>query len=482
MPLSANERMWLGMIRAAEGTHAGGPFAKNDADGYRMYFGGKLFDDFSRHPNVVNKTPGYSSAAAGAYQFMPPTWNRVSKHLGLKDFSPASQDQAALQLIRWRGVDPSKDPVTRENVAKLAPEWASLPTIQGKSYYGQPVKSFDYLQNIAKQYSVPVAQPAPKPAQPVAGAPVSRPSSSGGGSAQKKPRGAAPAPVAPIDRAKDYVKQNLKGLFKTFGLINAVPEPKKDYFDLAMQLDAEDDPRANEFYERAFSSGGVVSEDEGTVISEQLPGMILSLLVDAAKKRQTSGSQIAAAPIAAPPVDSEDNQRTAAVNPSAQRMAAVKPSTGPVVYKGAILTSAKDATGEPGLDFVIAGGRGAQFLSPFDAEVVEVVGNQNWETNLEKNPSGKRGYGNYVDLRAVGPDGKPFDIRLAHFDAVNSSLRPGMKIGAGTPIGSQGRTGSTTGAHISMDFYDPGATTTSPSILRLRDQTADRIRRGLPLL
>ena len=152
-----------------------------------------------------------------------------------------------------------------------------------------------------------------------------------------------------------------------------------------------------------------------------------------------------------------------------------------LAYKGAILTSAKDTTGEPGFDFVIPGGRGAAFKSPFNAQVVKVVGNQNWETNLEKGP-GKRGYGNYVDLRVKAPDGRAFDIRLAHFDKVNPQLKPGSVIGPGTFIGTQGRTGSTTGAHVSWDMYDPGKNTTSPEVLRYRDLFADRIRKGQPLL
>jgi hypothetical protein len=158
------------------------------------------------------------------------------------------------------------------------------------------------------------------------------------------------------------------------------------------------------------------------------------------------------------------------------------PSAGKsIAYKGAIITSAKDTTGEPGFDFVIPGGRGAAFRAPFNAQVVKVVGDQNWETNLEKGP-GKRGYGNYVDLRFKTPGGTYADVRLAHFDKVNPQLKPGAVIGPGTFIGTQGRTGSTTGAHISWDMYDPGKNSTSPEVLKYRDIFVDRIRKGQPLL
>jgi lysozyme len=35
--------------------------------------------------------------------------------------------------------------LTPELVAKLAPEWASLPTLQDQSFYGQPVRDIDEL-------------------------------------------------------------------------------------------------------------------------------------------------------------------------------------------------------------------------------------------------------------------------------------------------------------------------------------------------
>lgn len=142
--ISPNARRWLDTIAFAEGTWGGsGPR-------YDITFGYQPIKDLSKHPDRVVKSGGYASAAAGAYQFMPSTWARAQKALGLKDFGPTSQDLAALQLLRWRGVDPDKDPLTRENVAKVAGEWASLPTMAGKSAYGQPVKSFETLEKFAE--------------------------------------------------------------------------------------------------------------------------------------------------------------------------------------------------------------------------------------------------------------------------------------------------------------------------------------------
>ena len=140
------ERQWLNLISYAEGT-----WNPKSGPQYNMMFTGKRFNDLRRHPDIVNKSPGYASSAAGAYQFVTPTWRGVSQREGLKDFGPRSQDLGALRLIRQRGVDPARDPITPQTIAKLAPEWASLPTLQGRSFHGQPVKSYGTLVNFLKQ-------------------------------------------------------------------------------------------------------------------------------------------------------------------------------------------------------------------------------------------------------------------------------------------------------------------------------------------
>lgn len=138
---SSSRQNWLDLIAYAEGTDRG-----RTGGGYDVQFGGGRFNDLSRHPDQVVRTPGYASAAAGRYQFMPATWSEVSRKVGATDFGPAAQDAAAVQLMLERGVNPDVDPITRENVAKLAPVWAALPTMQNVSYHGQPVVPFDDLK------------------------------------------------------------------------------------------------------------------------------------------------------------------------------------------------------------------------------------------------------------------------------------------------------------------------------------------------
>ena len=175
--ITPERRALLNTIRYAEGTWANG-----EDLGYRIMFGGSLMDSLDRHPNRVNRTPGYASAAAGAYQFMPPTWAMVSRSLGFplvgpNAFGPEVQDQAAIYLVQRRGALQLADrgQFTPELAHRLAPEWASFPTLAGHSFYGQPVKRFDALRrfyeaNLAslrqQQASLMVAMEPPAPPMP----------------------------------------------------------------------------------------------------------------------------------------------------------------------------------------------------------------------------------------------------------------------------------------------------------------------------
>ncbi|HGY5550979.1 MAG TPA: endolysin [Prochlorococcus sp.] len=135
--ITAERRALLNTIRYAEGTWKEGKDL-----GYRTIFGGGVFKDLSQHPDrVVVKL--YSSAAAGAYQFIPTTWMVVAKELNLPNFQPQHQDQAALHLVSKRGALREIDSrgLTPSAMAMLAPEWASFPNLSGRSSYGQPVKS-----------------------------------------------------------------------------------------------------------------------------------------------------------------------------------------------------------------------------------------------------------------------------------------------------------------------------------------------------
>ena len=69
---------------------------------YNKLYGGGTFSG-DQHPNRLITAGGYSSTAAGRYQFLYRTWIEVKNRLGLEDFSPANQDIAAVDLIAQRG-------------------------------------------------------------------------------------------------------------------------------------------------------------------------------------------------------------------------------------------------------------------------------------------------------------------------------------------------------------------------------------------
>jgi lysozyme len=147
----SNMRAFLWMIRTAEGT-AG-------ANGYRTMFGGRLFDSYADHPRQAKQfTNGAGqklwTSAAGAYQFMAispipggstrvNTWDRLQSRLGLSDFSPESQDAAAVELIREAGaLGDVRAGRFDEAVTKVRNIWASLPG----AGYAQPEKSLESLR------------------------------------------------------------------------------------------------------------------------------------------------------------------------------------------------------------------------------------------------------------------------------------------------------------------------------------------------
>ena len=140
--ITPQRRALLNTIRYAEGTW------KQGKAGYRTLYGGGRFQSLERHPEIV-VVKRYTSAAAGAYQFLPTTWSEAASKLQLASFDPESQDQAALYLVDRRGVLEQIDQqgLTREAIAVLAREWASFPNLAGRSAYGQPVKRADELQS-----------------------------------------------------------------------------------------------------------------------------------------------------------------------------------------------------------------------------------------------------------------------------------------------------------------------------------------------
>ena len=150
--IDANVRAFLETIKQCEGT-------ANAPDPYRVCYAYRhTVQDLADHPAVTGEWRGETLSAsmcaaagygpgcvstAAAYQLIKPTWLKLRNKLGLTDFSPASQDAAAVQLLRDIGA------YARLSVGDLAgavrkasSQWASLPG----STAGQGGKSMGQVQ------------------------------------------------------------------------------------------------------------------------------------------------------------------------------------------------------------------------------------------------------------------------------------------------------------------------------------------------
>jgi muramidase (phage lysozyme) len=152
--MNTNRIAFLTMIAFSEGTSTN-PLTKNN--GYDVIVTGadlkpEVFTDYSNHPfangrpsKVIN-SKGLTSNASGRYQFMLRDWAYYRALLKLPDFSPASQDAWALQLIKERGglalIDAGQ---LSAAIAKCSNLWASFP---GANYPGQRMNEIALLQSV----------------------------------------------------------------------------------------------------------------------------------------------------------------------------------------------------------------------------------------------------------------------------------------------------------------------------------------------
>jgi len=122
----SNLRAFLDMIAVSE---IGKKLLRDSDNGYNVLVGGTLFHEYADHPRtVVRLRPDLSSSAAGRYQILMRIFDYYKVQLGLKDFSPASQDKIAIQLIReCRALDDIAAGRFDDAVHKCRSRWASLP-------------------------------------------------------------------------------------------------------------------------------------------------------------------------------------------------------------------------------------------------------------------------------------------------------------------------------------------------------------------
>lgn len=151
----ARAKAFLYMIRVLE---------TGSGDLYNVFYGGSRFFDMSNHPVITGEKKGVPlsaatcraagfpsgvcvSTAAGAYQITKPTWLQFGANL--PDFSPESQDEAALRLLRHTGALDAIAANDFDTALRLASKrWASLPFSTAQ----QNPKSYAYALSQYRDY------------------------------------------------------------------------------------------------------------------------------------------------------------------------------------------------------------------------------------------------------------------------------------------------------------------------------------------
>ena len=106
--INNQRKAFLDMLAWSEGTDNGRQKTRNH--GYDVIVGGELFTDYSDHPRkLVTLNPKTQINRRWTLPASFPLVDAYRKQLGLKDFSPKSQDAVALQQIKERGALPMID-------------------------------------------------------------------------------------------------------------------------------------------------------------------------------------------------------------------------------------------------------------------------------------------------------------------------------------------------------------------------------------
>lgn len=152
---SDNVQAFLRVIRQGE--------SSQEADAYTIMFGGAHFESFADHPRQLHTVGALKSTAAGAYQFLQRTWDALVKQYAFADFTPQSQDEAAVALIAGRkALDDVIAGRIVDALRKCAPEWASLPG----ATYGQPTQKLTSALAVYAQHGGQLAVSEPPPLAP----------------------------------------------------------------------------------------------------------------------------------------------------------------------------------------------------------------------------------------------------------------------------------------------------------------------------
>jgi len=152
--MTTQEQAFLDMIAWSE---MGPDILRQSDNGYNILAGSLpsmvlTFSSYHRHPGALidmdGKTGGLESTAAGRYQVLSRIYYHYKRQLVLPDFSPASQDKIAMQLIKeCRAMDDINAGRITSAIHRVRSRWASLPG----AGYGQHEQK---LVNLLREFSM----------------------------------------------------------------------------------------------------------------------------------------------------------------------------------------------------------------------------------------------------------------------------------------------------------------------------------------
>ena len=145
--ITKNQKAFLDMIAHSE---IGAALLAKSDNGYNVIVGStaahpNLFASYADHPRkMITLDGGLESSAAGRYQVLSRYFDYYKSFLKLRDFSPASQDAIAIQLIReCKALDAIELGQIELAINRCASRWASLP---GQlNVYNQHINKMDDL-------------------------------------------------------------------------------------------------------------------------------------------------------------------------------------------------------------------------------------------------------------------------------------------------------------------------------------------------
>ena len=151
--MDAKLKAFLDLIAFSEGTSTS-KYTKND--GYDVVVNGvdspHTFSNYLTHPNVlvtVREHPLLQSTAAGRYQLLHRWYEAYCAKLGLKNFTPASQDAIAIEQIKECRALPLIDAGDIAGaITACSNIWASFPG----NNYNQGGHSIDTLVNKYQEF------------------------------------------------------------------------------------------------------------------------------------------------------------------------------------------------------------------------------------------------------------------------------------------------------------------------------------------